>query len=42
MLVVSGHCDLPLPEEPEAIFGKPFNTAELMQAVERLYLGRHG
>jgi DNA-binding NtrC family response regulator len=37
MIVITAHADRPPPAAHETLFTKPFRTAELMEAVERLY-----
>ena len=40
MLVITGHAEVAPPQPHEALFRKPFNTHELLAAVERLYDAR--
>ena len=40
MLVVTGYRDIPPPVVPDGYFHKPFETANLLAAVERLYKAR--
>jgi CheY-like chemotaxis protein len=42
MLVITAHADQPPPGPHSGFFAKPFRTAELLDAVERLYAARHG
>jgi len=42
MLVMTAHSMMPPPVAYEAIFEKPFDSARLLAAVERLYQKRHG
>jgi CheY-like chemotaxis protein len=42
MLVVTAHSDVPPPLPHEQVFHKPFETRQLMEAVDRLYQLRHG
>ncbi|HZS42138.1 MAG TPA: response regulator [Polyangia bacterium] len=41
MLVITAHAQSPPPSPHAALFHKPFSTAELMRAVERLHPARH-
>jgi hypothetical protein len=42
MLVITGHSEISPPELHQGLFRKPFDTAQLIAAVERLYAVRHG
>jgi len=41
MLVVTGHLDIAPPVEYEGYFAKPFDTTNLLAAIEHLYRARH-
>jgi two-component system, response regulator PdtaR len=42
MLVITAHSQVPPPLAHEELFEKPFDTARVLAAVERLYRLRHG
>ena len=42
MLVVTGHLEIAPPVHYEGYFAKPFDTTDLLAAIEHLYRAHHG